>query len=128
MDNFRKVSQDSVVSLHLYGGYGWKVQSCVAAAIFRVDAAVRTGLTKPSCTSPVNEWLPCRKDIEATKIKSLTFDWEDFAQRGKKKSHLVVSPTKKLNPLAKSDKKPLSLIDFISPFEEIKHYTFYCCS
>ena len=128
MDNFRKVSQDSVVSLHFYSGYGWNMPSCVAAAIFRVDAAVRTGLTKPSCTSPVNEWLPWRKDIEATKIKSLNFDWEDFAQRSKKKRPLVVSPKKKLKSLVKSDKKPLPLIDFTSPFEEIKQYTFYCCS
>ena len=35
----------------------------VAAAMFRVEAAVRTGLTNPSCTSSANECLPCRKDI-----------------------------------------------------------------
>ena len=64
-------------------------------------------------------WLPCRKDIEPTKIKGLIFDREDFAQRGKKKRPLVTSPKKKFKPLAKSDKKPLSLIDFASAFEKI---------
>ena len=57
----------------------------VAAAIFRVKAAVHTGLTNPSCISSENEWLPCRKEIEPIKIKDLNFDREDFAQRGKKK-------------------------------------------
>ena len=51
----------------------------VAAAMFRMEAAVRTGLTNPSCTSSANEWLPCRKDIEPTKIKDLNFVREDFA-------------------------------------------------
>ena len=91
----------------------------VAAAVFRVEAAIGTGLTNPSCKSSANEWLQCRKDIELTKIKDLDFDREDFAQRGKKNSPLVTSPKKKFNPLAKSDKKPLSLINFGSALEEI---------
>ena len=91
----------------------------VAAAIFRVKAAVHTGLTNPSCTSSANEWLPCRKDIEPTKIRGLNFDREDFAQRGKKKKTLLASPRKKCKPLSKSDKKPLSSIDFATTFEEI---------
>ena len=49
-----------------------------AAAMFRVEGAVRTGLTNSSCTSSANQWLPCRKDIEPTKIKDLNFDREDF--------------------------------------------------
>ena len=81
----------------------------VAAAMFRMEAAVRTGLTNPSCTSSANEWLPCRKDIEPTKIKDLNFDREDFAHRAKKERPLAASPTKKINQLAKSDKKPLSI-------------------
>ena len=87
--------------------------------MFRAEAAVRTGLTNPSCKSSANEWLPCRRYIEPTKIKDLNFDREDFAQRGKKKRPLVTSPKKKFNPLAKSDKKPLSLINFGSALEEI---------
>ena len=84
----------------------------VAAAMFPVEAAVYTGLTNPSCTSFENEWLPCRKDIEPTKIKDLNFDREDFAYRGKNKRPLVASPKKKFNPLAKLNKKPLPLVDF----------------
>ena len=91
----------------------------VAAAIFLVEAAVRTGLRNPSCINSANEWQPCRKDIEPTKIKDLNFEREDFAQRGKKKRPLVASRKKKFNPLAKSDKKPLLLIDFTSALEEI---------
>ena len=99
--------------------------------MFRVEAVVHTGLTNLSCTISANEWLPCRQDIEPTKIKDLNFDREDFAQRGKKERPLVVSPKEKFNPLVKSDKKPLSLIDFVSALEGrncVKKYTFYCCS
>ena len=56
----------------------------VASAMFRVEAVVRTGLTNPSCTNSANERLPCRKDIEPTKIKGLNFDRKDFKWRGKK--------------------------------------------
>ena len=67
-----------------------------AAAMFRVDAGVGTGLTNPSCTSSATEWLPCRKDIKPTKIKDLHIDRGDFAQRGKKERPLVASPKKKI--------------------------------
>ena len=76
-----------------------------AAAMFLVEAAVRTGLTNPSCTSSESKWLLCRKDIEHSMIKN--------------KRPLVAGPKKKFNPLAKSDKKPLSLIGFTSALEEI---------
>ena len=46
-----------------------EMRNHVAAVIFRLEAAVRTGLTNPSCTKSANEWLPCREDIEPTKIK-----------------------------------------------------------
>ena len=76
--------------------------------IFRVEAAVCISLTNPSCTSSANEWLPCRKDIETTKIKDLNFHREDFVERGNKKRSLVTSPKNKFNLLAESDQKPLS--------------------
>ena len=50
----------------------------VAAAMYRVKAAVRIGLT---CTSNANEWLPNGKLIELKKIKDLHFSREDFGQR-----------------------------------------------
>ena len=60
----------------------------VAAVMFRVKEAVSTGLTNPSCTSSVNEWLSCRKDIKPIKIEDVNFDRENFAQRGKMKDPL----------------------------------------
>ena len=45
----------------------------VAAAKFRVEAAVCPGLTNPSCTSSANK---CKKDIKSTKIKGLNLDIE----------------------------------------------------
>ena len=91
----------------------------VVTALFRVEAAVCSGLTNPSCASSANEWLLCRKDIESTKNKDLNFDTEDFAHRVKKKRPLVDSPKKTFKPLSKSNKKPLSLINFTSALEEM---------
>ena len=68
----------------------------VAAAIYRVEAAVRISLTNPASTSNVNEWLANRKTIEPKKIKDLyfrDFSPEDFCQRGKKET--ISSFTKK---------------------------------
>ena len=89
------------------------------AEMFLVEPAVCTGLTNPSCSSFANEWLPCRKYIELTKIKDLNFDRENLAQCGKKKRLLVANPKKKFKLLAKWDRKPLSLIYFVSAFEKI---------
>ena len=60
----------------------------VAAAIFGVKAAVRIGLTNLSCASSAIEWLPCRKDIEPTKIKDLTFIEKILHSVVKRKDHL----------------------------------------
>ena len=114
MDKFRKVSKDSIVSLHLHGGRGLNVQSSCCCSVSSGSSSSHL-FTNPLCTSSSNEWLPCRKDIEPTKIKVLNFDREDFAQRGKKKRPLVASPKKKINSL----KKRLSLNDFASALEEI---------
>ena len=59
----------------------------VAAAMYCVKAAVRTGLTNPAVTSNANEWLPNRKTIELEKIKDLDFSREDFGHRGEKRDH-----------------------------------------
>lgn len=92
----------------------------VAAAMFHIEAAVRTGLTNPSCTSSANEWLPCRKNVEQPlKLKDINFSREDFAERGKKKRALVASPKKKFDPLANCNKKPLSLFDVAAALEDI---------
>ena len=51
------------------------------AAVYRVEAAVRIGLTNPACTNNGNERLPNRKTIKPKKIKDLYFSREDFGQR-----------------------------------------------
>ena len=52
------------------------------AAMYRVEAAVRIGLTHPACTSNPNECLPNRKSIKTKKMKDLDFSWEDFGHKG----------------------------------------------
>ena len=74
-------------------------QSCnhVAAAMFRVEAAVRNGLTNPSCTSSSNEWLPCRKEVEPSKIKNLNLNREGFGDRGKQRGYSFQHPKRIFN-------------------------------
>ena len=62
--------------------------------MYRVEAAVRIGLTNPTCTSIANEWLPNRKTIELKEIKDLDFNREDFGQKGEKERSLIASPKK----------------------------------
>ena len=59
----------------------------VAAAMYRIESAVRIGLTNPACTSKANEWLPNQKTIEPKTIKDLDFNREDFGKRGKNRDH-----------------------------------------
>ena len=42
-----------------------------AALLFRVEAAVRLGLTNPSCTTKSCEWLPNRKKCSTYKSKKI---------------------------------------------------------
>ena len=50
----------------------------VAAAMFRIEAAVRLGLRNPACTSSTNEWFPCHKEVAPVKVKNMNFNREDF--------------------------------------------------
>ena len=68
----------------------------VAAGMYRVEAAVRIGLTNPSCASNAKEWLTNQKTIEPKKIKDLNFSGEDFGQKGKRKRPLVASQKRDL--------------------------------
>ena len=72
---FKKVSHNSIMPLHLYDRDEWNMQSCSCCSV-----AIESRRTNPSWTSSATKWLPCRKDIEPTKIKDLNFDREDFAQ------------------------------------------------
>ena len=98
-------------------------QTCnhVAAAFYRIESAVRNGLTNPSCTSKPNQWLPSRKTLEDVpgKIKDLNFVRDDFALRGKKKKwRLTTKEKKEFDPIFSSN-KPLQLVDVASALEEI---------
>lgn len=96
-------------------------QACnhVASALFRIEAAVRLGLTNPSCTSLSSEWLPNRKKVTWMKVKDMDFSREDFGQRGKKKRPLVSSPRKNYNPLIDNKKKLLSLVEIAAALEQV---------
>ena len=64
-------------------------QTCnhIAAALFRIEAAVRMGLCNPSCTSRPCEWLPNNASVIPTKIKDLELTRGDFGRRGKKRQN-----------------------------------------
>ena len=51
------------------------------AAVYRVEAAVRIGLTSTACTNNGSERLPNRKTNKPKKIKDLYFSREDFDLR-----------------------------------------------
>ena len=91
----------------------------VAAAMYRVEASVRIGLTNPACTSNANEWLPNRKTIELKKIKDLDFSRHGFGQRGTKKRPLVASPKKRFDLLKNCDLKLLSIKDFAEAINKV---------
>lgn len=90
----------------------------VAAMLFRIEAAVRLGLTNPSCTSKSCEWLPNRKDVKPEKIKNLSFKRDEFGKRGKKTRKLVSTPKKNYNPLGDVKFKPISLQDMTKALEK----------
>ena len=89
----------------------------VAVAMYRVEAAVRIGLTNSDNTSNANGWLPNRKTIEPKKIKDLDFSREDSAREGKKRL-LVASPKKRFDPLKNCDLKPVSIKDFTKAIDK----------
>ena len=92
--------------------------SHVVAAMYRVESAVRIGLTNPAYTSNANEWVPDRKTNELKKVKDLDFSREDFRQRGKKRA-LVASQKKMFDPLKNCDLKPLSMKGFAETINKV---------
>uniref|UniRef100_A0A7M5WWY6 YqaJ viral recombinase domain-containing protein n=1 Tax=Clytia hemisphaerica TaxID=252671 RepID=A0A7M5WWY6_9CNID len=71
----------------------------VAAALFRIEAAMRYGLSNPSSTSLPNEWLPNRNEVQPSKAKNIDFNRDDFAKRGKSRKKLFSTPKKNYHPL-----------------------------
>ena len=96
-------------------------QTCnhVAAALFRVEAMVRLGLTNPACTSMSNVWLPNRTEVSPKKVMDIKFDRDDFGNRGKKKRTLLSTPKKIYNPLSENPMKLLNLEQIASALEAV---------
>nr|XP_047122892.1 uncharacterized protein LOC124806213 [Hydra vulgaris] len=96
-------------------------QTCnhVAASLFRIEAAVRNGLTNVACTSSKSEWLPNRSIVAPTKICDLKFDRDEFGQRGRKKRSLVSNEKRNYSPLVNCDIKLLNLTDIAKAIETV---------
>ena len=94
-------------------------QTCnhVAAALFRMEAAARTGLTNPSCTEKSCQWFPNRKKVQPMRLKDINFSRSDFGKRGKKTRPLVSTPKKIFNPVSK--KKLPTLTDIGKALEDV---------
>lgn len=92
----------------------------VAAALFRVEAAMRLGLSNPACTTKPCEWLPNRTSVNPCKAKNINFNRDDFSKRGKQVRSINSTPKKEFNPLIKtrSSVKGLSFEDMVKSFEE----------
>ena len=96
-------------------------QTCnhIAAALFRIEAAVRNGLTNPACTSEKSEWLPNRGEVAPKKVADMNFNRDDFGQRGKKKRSLVGTPKRSFDPISSSNQKLLNLSDIAKALETV---------
>ena len=95
-------------------------QTCnhVAAALFRIKAAVRMGLSNPSCTSKPCKWLPNNAVVKPTKLKNRKLSRGDFGRRTKTKNELNCSLRKLFLP---DVEKPCDLTfeDILSSMKEI---------
>ena len=86
----------------------------IAAALFRIEAAIRMGLNNPSSTSKSCEWLPNNKKVVPVRLQDLKLGRADFGSRRAKKSELNCSPKKRFNPCRKDTS--LNLADICSAF------------
>ena len=92
----------------------------VAAMLYRVEAAVRLGLTNPACTAKSCEWLPNRKELLPVKVKDLELGRDDFGKRGKKTRKLVSTPKKAYHPFPEEyNFNHLKLADIATALEDI---------
>ena len=91
----------------------------VAAALFRIEAAMRYGLSNPSSTSLPNEWLPNRSEVQPSKAKDIDFNRDDFTKRDKKPKKLLSTPKKTFRPLEYTrKKKPTSFENIVKSLED----------
>ena len=71
----------------------------VAVALFRVEAAMRLGLTNPACTTEVCEWLLNRKDVQPVRFKDLNFNRDDLTRKGRKRKKMLSTLKRNNSPL-----------------------------
>ena len=55
----------------------------IAAALFRMEAAMKLGLCNPACTTQPCKWLPNRTEVQPSKIKDMNLNRDDFSKRQK---------------------------------------------
>lgn len=92
----------------------------VAAALFRIEAAMRLGLANPSCTTKPCEWLPNRRDVLPCRAKDMNLNRDDFTKREKPARKLLSSPKRNYNPLENCTMKMLSFDDMVKVLENNK--------
>lgn len=91
----------------------------VAAALFRIEAAMRLGLSNPACTTKPCEWLPNRKYIAPCQVKDRNLlNRDDFSKRGKVTRKLLNTPKKNYNPLHHCSLKALNFKDIADALEK----------
>ena len=98
----------------------------VTSMLFRIEAAIRLGLTNPSCTTRSCEWLPNRKAVVAVKAKDLKLSRDDFGKQGKKSRKLVSTPKKMYNPLSDCDYTPLKFADVAAALNNVVPDSLVC--
>ena len=76
----------------------------VAAALFRMETALRLGLSNPACTTKPNVWLPNRKDVAPCKIVDMDLNRDDFKKRGKSNRKVLSTPKKNFQPVNSIEK------------------------
>ena len=64
----------------------------IAAALFRVKAAMTLGLINQACAEKTCEWLPKRKNVNSVKLKDIHRNRQDFCKRGKTVKRLLATP------------------------------------
>ena len=76
----------------------------IAAALFRMETALRLGLLNPACTAKPNEWLPNRKEVRPCKIVDMNLNRDDFGKRGKSSRKVLSTPKKEFKPVSSTEK------------------------
>ena len=95
----------------------------VAAALFRLEAAMRLGLSNTSCTAKPCEWLPNRKEVMPCKVKDMNLNRDDFSKRGKSTKKFISTPKKNYNPMSKVGVKPLTFHGIVDTLGDLVNNT-----